>query len=324
MSKKECGIATAKKMTPAERKARAMKGVEARKYKAQLPRSRFEGKLPIGGNELDVAVIDGEIRVIKQTAVFEALDRPARGNSRIKNTPTFMDAKNLQPFITEELKGVMQKIEYVDQRGNIQSGYDANILPLVANLYLKAREAGQLHNTQVDTARKAEILVRGLAQVGITSLVDEATGFQAERDKNALAEIFERFVAKELQPWIKTFPDEYYVQLFRLYKLDYPPKGGSVKRPSFFGHVTNKVVYNKLAPEILPELKRQADKLGTRGTKLHQTLTPNDGHPKLREHLSSIITIMKLAKDKESFFEMVDKIHPDFENRYLGSDENDN
>ena len=173
-----------------------------------------------------------------------------------------------------------------------------------------------MHPSQIGTAKKAEILVRALSQVGMTSLVDEVTGYQEARKKDALAKLFEKFVDNELQAWIKTFPDDYYKELFRLYDMPYPPENGKVKRPGFFGHVTNKVIYKKLAPEILPELKNRAKKLGNKGTRLHQVLTPDKGHPELMQLVSSVTTIMKLSKTKEEFFETVDKIHPDFSENY--------
>ena len=80
--------------------------------------------------------------------------------------------------------------------------------------------------------------------------------------------------------------------------------------------MTNKVIYKKLAPEILPELKNRAKKLGNKGTRLHQVLTPDKGHPELMQLVSSVTTIMKLSKTKEEFFETVDKIHPDFSENY--------
>lgn len=316
MGKEKGGVAAAAKMTAEQRKERAMKGVAAREYKKTLPVARFEGKLNIGNSELEVAVIDDDIRVIRQQAVFEALDRPARGTIRQADIPVFMDAKNLQPLISNELMEVTRKIEYVDKNGKIQNGYNASILPLVADLYLTAREKNVLHATQVDTAAKAEILVRALAKVGITALVDEATGYQDAREKDALAKVFEAFITNELQPWIKTFPDDYYKELFRLYNLPYPPINGKVSRPSFFGHVTNKVIYKKLAPEILPELKKQASKMG-KSTRLHQTLTPERGHPDLLKLVTSVTTIMKLSDTKEDFFEKVDRIHPDFDENYI-------
>lgn len=309
------GKAAAANMTAEQRKARSAKAVAARRRKAGMPKAKYEGRVNIGDSFLDAAVLDDGRRIITQNAVFAALDRPSRGNARLTNIPVFMDAKNLQPFVCEDLQGAINKIEYIDKNGKEQRGYDANILPLVADLYLKARQAGVLHAAQKSTAEKAEILVRGLAKVGIIALVDEATGYQDARTKDALAKIFEQYVAKELQAWIKTFPDEYYKQLFRLYGYDYPPEKQNF-RPQFFGKVTNKVVYKKLAPELLPELQKQARKKGNKGTKLHQALTPDAGHPKLREHLASVVTLMKLSNTKEEFFEKVDLIHPDYDENY--------
>lgn len=225
------------------------------------------------------------------------------------DVPVFIDAKNLQPFIDEDLRAVIDKIEYVNLIGKVQEGYDATILPLVCDLYLKAREAGVItKSNQLETAKKAEVLVRSLAKVGIIALVDEATGYQDARAKDALAKIFEAFVAKELQPWVKTFPLDYYKELCRLYGVPFPPPQSN-QFPQFFGHVTNNAVYARLAPELLPELKKAASKQAKKA-KLHQFLTHDVGHPKLREHLASVVTLLKLSKDKEDFKRMLEQVHP--------------
>jgi len=108
------GKARAAKMTPEQRKEQAAKMVAARQAKAAMPKAMYEGKLNIGNTELDVAVLDDNRRVITQAAIFRALDRPARGNARVIDTPVFIDAKNLQPFIDEDLRAVINKIEYVN------------------------------------------------------------------------------------------------------------------------------------------------------------------------------------------------------------------
>ena len=58
-------------------------------------KATHEGKLQIGNMELSVAVLEDGTRIIKQSDVFKALGRPARGNARVIGIPTFMDAKNL-------------------------------------------------------------------------------------------------------------------------------------------------------------------------------------------------------------------------------------
>jgi len=83
-------------------------------------KSIYEGVLTIGEIELPCAVLDDGTRVLTQTAVFKALGRPARGNSRVINIPTFMDAKNLQPYVTDDVMPMIKKIEYIDIKGSAQ------------------------------------------------------------------------------------------------------------------------------------------------------------------------------------------------------------
>jgi hypothetical protein len=62
----------------------------------------------------------------------------------------------------------------------------------------------------------SDMLARGLQRLGIIGLVDEATGFQATRDREALQEMLDRFLRHELAAWAKRFPDEFYEHIFRL------------------------------------------------------------------------------------------------------------
>lgn len=82
-------------------------------------------------------------------------------------------------------------------------------------------------------------------------------------------------------------------------------------RPSFFGHITNNVSYDRLAPSLLPELKAAASKAEKRA-RLHQFLTEDIGHSALRAHLHSIATLLRIAKTPEEFFAMVDQAFPKF------------
>lgn len=130
------------------------------------------------------------------------------------------------------------------------------------------------------------------------------------RTQDALSKILEAFIAKELQPYVPTFPSDYYQEMFRLRGIDYPT--GSVKRPQYFGMLTNDIVYKRLAPGVLAELKRVTPKSesGRHKDKLFQRLTTNIGYPKLREHLGSIVTAMKLSDDWHEFMSKVDRLHP--------------
>jgi len=66
------------------------------------------------------------------------------------------------------------------------------------------------------------MLLRGFAEVGVIALVDEATGYQRIREEKALATILEKYMARELQPWTRTFPYEFYELIYRLRKWPGP------------------------------------------------------------------------------------------------------
>ncbi len=159
-------------------------------------------------------------------------------------------------------------------------------------------------------ADQCEVLLRGFARVGIIALVDEATGYQKDRARDALAQILEAFVAKELQPWVKKFPTEFYEEMFRLRGLPFDPT--SVKRPAYFGHLTNDVVYRRLAPGVWKELKAKTKKnLEGRPThQLHRLLTNDVGDPRLKEMLTKVITVMQLSDKWGDFKLKLDRVAP--------------
>ncbi|MGA4423519.1 P63C domain-containing protein [Ralstonia pseudosolanacearum] len=194
--------------------------------------------------------------------------------------------------------------------GRSANGYPATVLADICETVLAARSAGDLPSGYSAIADQCEVLVRGFARVGIIALVDEVTGYQRDRAKDALARILEAFVAKELQPYVRAFPADYYEELFRLRGLKYPPENPRF-RPQYFGTLTNDIVYERLAPGLLEELKRQAAK-DEKKAHLHRRLTQEVGHPKLREHLASVVTAMKLSRNYGDFIANLNRLHPRF------------
>jgi P63C domain len=230
----------------------------------------------------------------------------------------FIGGKSVSPHVSEELLALTRSPIRFRQRhgGGLTYGYPATILADICDVVLAARKAGDLHHQQHHIAARCEILMRGFARVGIIALVDEATGFERDKKTRSLARILEAFIAKELQPWVKTFPDEYYAQLFRLRGLDYA--GDSVKRPQYFGTLTNDIIYKRLAPGVLDELKKvipKSDSSRRKGT-FAQGLTRNVGYPKLREHLGATVAFMKLSRDYHDFIDKLDTHYPRFGEQY--------
>lgn len=312
-------------MTKEERSAVARAGAVARWAKADpdrdaLPRALYgdeEHPLVIGDMQIPCYVLDDERRVLITGGMQDAL-KMARGGSMVKGMnrfELFASRERINPYISNDLRErIGNPIHFLTPRGQKAHGYEANVLVELCEAILAARSSATgLQKQQEQFAVQAELIMRGLARVGIVALVDEATGYQRDRASDALARILEKFIAKELQPWVRTFPELFYQQLFRLRGLEFP--GDTVKRPQYFGHLTNDIIYSRLAPGVLEELKTVTPKLpsGRNKNHLHRRLTPEVGHPKLKEHLASVTTIMRLSSSYEDFKAKLDRIHPRYD-----------
>ena len=308
-------------LTPEERSAQGRRAASARWE--NVPTATHIGELHIGDLVLPCAVLPDGTRVISQGGVTTAFGPvsggwQARKRAEDEHTgglPSFLVAKSLKPFIDSDLATrVSTPQKYRDPRGGpIRVGLEAGLLPRVCEVWLRARDKGDaLTKIQLPVADRADILMRGLAHTGIIALVDEATGYQRDRASDALAKILEAFIAKELRAWVQTFPADFYEQMFRLRGLPFPST--SVKRPQYFGNLTNDIVYKRLAPGVLVELKRVTPRNdGGRPTaKYFQSLTTNAGYPKLKEHLGAVVAYMRISKTWDAFMRLLDEQYPRF------------
>jgi len=309
------GKARAKSLSASERKEIAKKAADARwdKNISDVVAGSPENPLKIGEAEIECYVLNDkdQTRIVTQGSLLEAMGRHKRPYNRSgSDLPPILQGKSISEFVSKEVIELARPIPFSLPTGGRASGYNALILPELCEIYLKAQEAGTLPANQKHVAARAGILVRGLARVGIIALVDEATGYQDARTRRALAQILEAYIDKELNAWVQTFPEDFYKNLFRLRNIEYD--SGSVKRPQYFGHLTNDIVYKRLAPSVLDELKEivPKDSSGRRKHKFFQHLTTNTGYPKLLQHLGSVTTIMKLNKTWDGFMSQLDQLHP--------------
>jgi len=102
-------------------------------------------------------------------------------------------------------------------------------------------------------------------------------------------------------PTAKTFPDEFYQQIFRLRGWEW--RGMRVNRPQVVATYTKDFVYERLAPGILEELEKRnpANDKGQRKAKHHQWMTDEIGHPALGQHLFSVMTLMRASAEWNQF-----------------------
>jgi len=154
--------------------------------------------------------------------------------------------------------------------------------------------------------------------LGIIFLVDKATGYDDWRKAEDFGKIIELFVAKEMKPYVSKFPPDFYKEICRLRGVPYDPE--SVKRPAYFGHLTNDIIYFRLAPGVWKELKEKSRKSTiVKKPHLHRFLTDDAGDPRLKEVITTTITAMKLSNTWLDFKSKLDRILPAYgQNLELG------
>ncbi len=271
--------------------------------------------LIIGDIEIPAYVLEDGTRVLTRIGVIQAIGRTGKAKGGRKydrefRIPVFLTAQNLKPFINKDLLRNSTPIKFSSGSGGLSIGYSADLLPYICNVFLDAKEEGVLTKNQLPIAERCKILSRGFAIVGINALIDEVTGYQEIRERRALAQILEKYIAKEYRAWTKTFPDEFYREMFRLKNWSFDPT--TIKRPSVIGRYTNDIVYERLAPEILNELRRinPVTKKGSRKQRFHQWLTGDVGYPELKEHLSGVMALMRASANWRKFYSLVQISYP--------------
>lgn len=325
------GHARAEVLSPQER-SRIASAAARRRWDArteptpEMPRviEGYSNVVNLGGIKLPCAVIEGAQgiqRVLSETGITTAILGSRSGASkRLKKAaedegaivPLFVAPRQLKPFISQELlEGALKPIDYVDG-DRVVRGYDASILVAVCGVWLEARRQGALQKQQLGKAQAAEALTLALADTGVVALIDEATGYQDERARDALAKIFTTFLAKERQKWALTFPIDFYREIYRLRGWKFEP--WNTKRPSVVARWTDDFVYDRLAPGLTEELrnKNPVAQTGRRHHKHHQWFNPERGHPKLKEHIAGVIALLRASEDWKSFLRGLNRAYPKF------------
>lgn len=255
--------------------------------------------LRLGDNTLECYVLEDGSRVFSGNGLQKALNFPgsAGGSALVK----MLNAGKLGEKLTYDIiDKIENRKEFVrpGSGGRLSKtyGYDATLLIDICNLLIECREKGILTPKQEEYARTAQIIISSVAKVGIIGLIDEVTGYQHQREKDELQKILQAYIAEDLLPWQKRFPDIFYRELFRLNGWDYT-LGSIKKRPGVIGTWTNKLIYEQLPPGVLKELKERTPKsaAGNATARYHQSLTEDIGEPNLSAQINKTVTLFQLS-----------------------------
>jgi hypothetical protein len=274
----------------------------------KLPRETHEGIIEVFGITIPCAVLEDGTRIFSTRGVNRALGSkqtgtPKRRTASATKLPSILASESVLPFISSDLMARLNfPREYRPKHGGRTAfGHEATLLPELCGVILDAREEKKLDKRYDKIVMTAKVLNRAFAKVGVIALIDEATGYQDKRPIDELQRILEAYIAEELRPWIKTFPDEFFRQIYRIQGWDYKP--GTAKRTPYVGKLINKYIYEPLPPGVLEELRRKnpLTAKGYRRFKHFQLLTADTGSPHLDRQLTAVTTVLKVSDDKHDF-----------------------
>jgi len=259
-----------------------------------LPFAKWRGKIDLGGDELDVYVLNTESRVIALRSAIKSISKTDSGN-----LGAYIGVSSLKPFVNSDL--ILGELLDFSIPGTqfIGRGMTTEHFELICRGYVQALyEGAPLTERQKEIAIKCAVLTAGLTRTGLDALIDEATGYQYERAEDALQVKLRAFIAEELRAWEKTFPDELWEEFGRLTGWATPLQ----TRPKWWGKLVIELIYETLDPDVAAYLKANKPPAGVHW---HRQLTENLG---VRQLVSRCWEVIGVSKTCDNIHELRQRV----------------
>jgi len=273
---------------------------------ANVLKATHKGNVIIGDRQIQCAVLNNGKRVFVQREIVGLLTGNKKGGLE-----RYLSPKNLQPYLPEKFlsKSLDQSVFKFKIESRDAQGFEAIDLIDICMMYINAKNNNSLLPSQLHLADQSMIIVSAFAKTGVIAVIDEATGYQYDRERDELQKILKAYIAEGLLPWQKRFPDIYYKELFRLNGWDFTVSGIK-KRPGVIGKWTNTLIYEQLPKGVLEELKSKTPKseTGNNLARYHQFLTLDIGEPNLTAQINKVITLCQLSDNMRHMWNQFEKL----------------
>jgi hypothetical protein len=253
-----------------------------------VPVAQWPGILKIGSVEVPVYVLDDGSRVISRTGAITVITGRESGG----NIQSYLGVGALKGYLPEDWSDQMMEFTIPGVHNKTVRGMAAETFLDICKAYVRALSDGALETErQIDIAMKASMFLAACAKVGLTALIDEATGYQYERPEDALQFKLKLFLEEEMRKWESTFPDELWREFGRLTNWS----GPIMHRPKYWGKLVMELIYGYLDPDVAKWLKEHNPK-PQKGRNHHQWLSSQFGLQKLTEHIWMVIGLAKACE----------------------------
>ncbi len=298
------GTRRAEILAPDRRAEIAKKAAEARwgKHTRAIHRGSFKEEF---GIDVDCYVLDDaqKTAVMSQRGMAQALGLAPGSGGRL---PSFIQSETIAPFVGRELKEKLENPIIFQGIAAVASGpspgtvhgYDATILIDVCKAVIDAESSGKLKQKRyAKVAKQAHIIIGASAKAGIKGLVYALAGYNPTAEEVISA--FKLYVQEEAKKYEPEFPNELYMQWYRLYGIPVPERG----KPWHFKYLTVNHIYHPLAQssgKLLALLKAHKANGGDRAKKLFQFLN-EIGARALRMHLGRVLEMAESSPDRYTY-----------------------
>jgi P63C domain len=298
------GRKRAEVLSPEERSAIA-RAAANRRWADPTRKAAFgspDKPIRIADIEVPCYVLDDNSRVIATNGMLDTLTI-ARGGAMtggMSRLELFVSGKLIKPFISNDLlERVRHPIKFRISN-NIAYGYSSDTLIDIAEAVISADNAGALQKQQSAIAFQCRIITSSLTRIGLIALIDEATGFQSKRDNDELQRILSAYVLPEHRPWMKTVPETFTDEIYRVYGW----KRTTNKRgPRYAGKLIRQLIYAQMPKPVLPALDEvnPAHNRYQRKRKHFQFLTKEHGLDHFRTLVITVMTLLRISRNKSDF-----------------------
>ena len=153
----------------------------------------------------DCYVLDDKTRVLSRNGLIRLLSDGARKGGSLG---AYIDAL---PRRFAHL-AARANLEFIPPGGRVAHAVDVDTVVEICSAYADAMSRGELRRNQLHLATNATRVLAAAAKVGLSALVDEATGYDAIRERGELARIF----SDELNAWEMVFTPQLVARLCAL------------------------------------------------------------------------------------------------------------
>jgi hypothetical protein len=277
-----------------------------------MPRATHCGGITLANErQIDCYVLDDQRRVLSLRKLADLFDY--EGN-RVRQRgglqwPRFVMQKAIWSRLEQRFTMASNlPFEFELPDGGVGLAFKAELLVELCEAWVDAAVNGELRAPHAPMVSAALKILRGVLQVGLTALIDEATGYQKQREPGSLqAQMLALVVQDGYTGWKKRFPDEFFKELYRLYEIPGDPLG---PRPGCVAGKINFVIYERLCPRLMAFMNTaNPPTKGRRRRKNHQHLTEL-GRAALRMQLIMVIRMMVMSRTRLVFEDWLAKLFP--------------